>query len=266
MDAWSREIDPTLLRRMYPSGGVGCVIASRQIGWPQLSADAATKKHLHAVGVFDLMGITAPDPNGCGVGIVAFYSEPKTVAKRTLEMWGRIGVHLSAAFRLRRGASSSEPHADAVLDPSGKLLHAETPAKGAAARERLRDAARSIDQARSAKGRLDSENAVATWRGLVAGKWTLVDRFESDGRRLLVARRNDPDAVPRSDLTPREAQIAGYAALGQSSKLIAYSLGLSQSAVSESLGAVFSKLGISSRAELIGLFAEAASAQREQGS
>ena len=265
MDAWSREIEPMLLRRLYPTGSVGCLLASRQIGWSLLTADAATRKHLHPVGVFDLMGITTPDPDGSGAGVVAFYSRPKTASRRTIEMWGRIGVHLSAAFRLRRSAGSSERHADAILDPNGKLLHAETPAKSAAAREHLREAARSMDRARSATGRLDAENAVAAWRALVAGKWTLVDRFESDGRRFLVARRNDPAVAPRSELTPREAQIAGYAALGHSSKLIAYSLGLSQSVVSESIARVLSKLGISSRAALIRLFAETARAQREKG-
>ena len=85
-------------------------------------------------------------------------------------MWGRIGAHLSAAFRLRRGARESEQPAEAILDPNGKLLHAETLAKGSAAREQLREAARSMDRARSAQGRLDSES-VLWW--LANGRWSI---------------------------------------------------------------------------------------------
>ena len=34
----------------------------------------------------------------------------------------------------------------------------------------------------------DPDGAVARWRGLASGTWSLVDKVESDGRRFIVAR------------------------------------------------------------------------------
>jgi hypothetical protein len=73
--------------------------------------------------------------------------------------------------------------------------------------------------------------AVEIWRGLVAGLWSLVDHIDTDGRRYLVAHRNDPTTPDPRALTERERQVVAYADLGQSNKLIAYQLGLSVSTV-----------------------------------
>ena len=108
----------------------------------------------------------------------------------------------------------------------GKLVHAEEPAKSAAARELLHQSAVAL---RRAKGRLRldaPDRALAEWKGLVAARWTLVDHFESDGQRYVLARRNDVPVRGFGALTERERQVVSYAALGHSSKLIAYELGI----------------------------------------
>jgi DNA-binding NarL/FixJ family response regulator len=87
----------------------------------------------------------------------------------------------------------------------------------------------------------------------VAGRWTLLDHFDRDGRRYLLAHRNDPDAPDPRALTLRERQVVGYVALGQSNKLIAYELGLSASTVGVLLKTAAAKLGARSRTEL-GMF------------
>jgi DNA-binding NarL/FixJ family response regulator len=69
------------------------------------------------------------------------------------------------------------------------------------------------------------------WRGLVAGRWSLVEQVDTDGRRYLIAHRNDPTTPDLRALTSRERQVVGYADLGHSNKLIAYELGLSPSTV-----------------------------------
>jgi DNA-binding CsgD family transcriptional regulator len=58
-----------------------------------------------------------------------------------------------------------------------------------------------------------------------------------------LAYRNDPDLQPTKALSKREQQVLAYAALGQSNKLIAYSLGLSLSSVSTLLARARRKLG-----------------------
>jgi DNA-binding NarL/FixJ family response regulator len=103
--------------------------------------------------------------------------------------------------------------------------------------------------------RENGERSLSLWRGLLSGRWSIIRHFERDGRRFLLARRNDPEASGSSPLTTLERQIAGYAALGHSSKLIAYELGLAPSTVAERLQLAISKLGVRSRSELIQLFA-----------
>ncbi len=94
------------------------------------------------------------------------------------------------------------------------------------------------------------DDALAMWRTLVTCRWSLVDRFESDGRRYLVARANEPPTAPRGELTDRQYQVASMAALGHSNKMIGYALGLLAATVSEHLSRACQRLGVRLRAEL----------------
>jgi DNA-binding NarL/FixJ family response regulator len=109
--------------------------------------------------------------------------------------------------------------------------HATGVATTPAARGALTLGARAVDRARGALRRRDPGEAVEVWRGLVAGRWSLVDQVDTDGRRYLIAHRNDPTTPDLRALTAREQQVVGYADLGHSNKLIAYELGLSPSTV-----------------------------------
>jgi DNA-binding NarL/FixJ family response regulator len=88
------------------------------------------------------------------------------------------------------------------------------------------------------------------WRAMVAGRWSIVDRFDRDGRRFLIAHQNEPEAAAPRALTRRERQVVSYAAMGHSNKLIAYELGLSVGAVSAYLNVGMRKLGLDSRVDL----------------
>jgi DNA-binding NarL/FixJ family response regulator len=130
--------------------------------------------------------------------------------------------------------------------------HAEGPARAAAARDVLASAVQDVERARGGGARKDPEQALSLWRALVAGRWSLVDAFEHDGRRYVVAHRNAPStpATPAT-LTPREQQVVAYAALGHTNKLIAYELGLATSTVAGHLATASAKMGVASRVELI---------------
>mgnify|MGYP006915254674 CR=1 FL=1 len=76
---------------------------------------------------------------------------------------------------------------------------------------------------------LDDEE-MATWRALVAGEYTIVESVERDGKRLLLARKNEPDVGGLAKLTTLEAACAYFTALGHPQKLIGYELGITPSA------------------------------------
>jgi len=85
----------------------------------------------------------------------------------------------------------------------------------------------------------------------VAGEWSLVDVFERDGKRFVIARENAPDAPPAERLSARERAVAAYTALGHSQKHIGYTLGLAPATVSFHLTAARRKLGVASNVQLV---------------
>jgi DNA-binding CsgD family transcriptional regulator len=79
----------------------------------------------------------------------------------------------------------------------------------------------------------------------------MVDWFDSDGRRFVLAHPNPPDLRDPRGLTERERQVATYAVLGETNKLISYRLGISQPKVSTALKSAMRKLGVQTRPQLV---------------
>jgi len=213
-------------------------------------------------GVQDVVGMMAVDPSGNTTVLVSAQSEPAQAASPIeLERWAHAGAHVMAGLRLRDAAAKKDvsyrPDGDAVITPDGRCLHAEGDATSKTAREMLRDSALAIDRARGSLRRRDADEALSIWRGLVDGRWSLVDRFDSDGRRFLIARRNEPSVSDPRGLTRRERQVVAFARLGQSNKLIAYTLGLAASTVATHLTRALKKLGLESRVALTRMPAQA---------
>ena len=203
------------------------------------------------IGARDILGLNGVNVDGRGVHVGVVFPrrlsrslEPETLA--------RLSTHLAASYRLRSrlGNGSALERAEAVLQPDGHIHHATGPARLREAREALAAAARRIDRLRSAC-RHEPERAVAQWRALVDARWSLVDHFESDGRRFVLAQRNDPDIGPFALLTTRERQVVALAAMGHANKMIGYELGISVSTAGVLLSRAAKKLGAPSRATLI---------------
>jgi DNA-binding CsgD family transcriptional regulator len=242
-----------------PSEGMGLTIEQAATWQPYV-------EFLHGLGVRDVVGVLCRDPTGR----VTFFSAPMAEVRRPTRqeraMWGRLAAHLGAGARLGREAGMLERKdvsegSEAVLSPGGAVVHAEGVARGQGARDALRRAAKAIDGARS-KARGDEDEALELWQGLVAGRWSLIDQFDTDGRRFLVARRNDPPVSDPRALSLRERQVLSYAAMGHSLKLTAYALGLSASAIAACRARGMRKLRLRTKADLVRLFSTEPAVER----
>jgi DNA-binding CsgD family transcriptional regulator len=123
-------------------------------------------------------------------------------------------------------------------------------------RDLLRDAVKSLETARGFRCRSPRAGGV-TWKKLATAQWRLVDHFESNGKRYVVAFRDDPEASAAANLSAREREIAARAAMGQSNKVIAYELGVAHSTVRVFVARAAAKLGAVTREEMIVAFLRA---------
>ena len=210
----------------------------------------------------DGLQITAVDPNGLGVHIVAALPKVTKLTGRCRERWQMVAAHVSAGHRLRRAVAASGsngransllPHnAEAVVDPKRfEVTDATGAAKNNGMPARLRDAAIQGDRARRRLRNEDPHETLAIWKALVQGRWSMVDWFDTDGRRFVLAVPNPPDVVDPSGLTEREMQVVTYAVFGHSNNFIAYQLGISGARVSMLLCSSMRKLGVQTPAQLV---------------
>jgi DNA-binding CsgD family transcriptional regulator len=210
-------------------------------------------------GIEDCLAVHGLDTTGRGVEIGVMLPKMRRARPRERARLSRVAAHLGVGLRYRVArVRGSAP--DAVLSPSAKLVHAEGYATSSAARQALVAAVKALDRARGPAGRRAPGEALEAWKGLVLARWSLVDSFESDGRRFVVAKQNEPVAPVVENLTKRERQVAVYAAAGHSSKLIAYELGIADSTVRVLLGRAMKRLQVGDRAALAEALSRAASA------
>jgi DNA-binding CsgD family transcriptional regulator len=211
---------------------------------------AQFEQGLRAAGVADARFVNATDPSHFAVGLIAPTGTLKRMTPREIHSWRRLSAHISTGLRMHRLRTSLSAMRDstleAVMRPDGRVEHAEGPARDVEARTALQQGVLAQERARGPLRREDSEGALTLWEGLVAGRWSLVDQFDSDGRRYLVAHRNDPDAPDVRGLTLRERQVVAYAAAGHPNKVIAYELGLTTSTIAGHLAQARAKLALPS--------------------
>lgn len=289
--------DPEFAQRTY--GGRPVITGSELLGRSYLERYSSMGGPLGSLGIHDQLSVLAREPDGWGVGIGAGLRSVQRLSPGRRALWQRIAGHLQAAHRLRRrlgvsswdrlplvghtgsperfvirwssehGGKLDEPRearapVQAVFEPSGRLLDAQGEARDGATREALRRAAIAVDRERASMIRGgDDDRALQGWKALVDGRWSMVDTFDSDGRRFLVARRNEPGTRPVPLLDERERAVLGYRAAGHSIKLIAYELGRSEAWVSRALKGAMGKLGLRSAAELAALMASVAAADNK---
>lgn len=221
------------------------------------------QRFLDELGCPDMLGLVASDPWGLGIHLSAPLPEAMRLTTRSRLRWQMLGAHIAAAHRLRGTlADSSEPRrtaptdlphgAEAVLDAKGfRIVDSVGQAQKPNASELLRRAARRVDKARGKLRKEDPQKALEMWKALVHGRWSMIDWFDTDGRRFVLARPNPPKVFDPRGLSEQECQVVTYVLLGESNKLIAYRLGLSQGRVSGLLKSAMHKLGAKNKAQLV---------------
>lgn len=213
----------------------------------------------HTKGLYkDVLGIKALTGQGRGLMVTLLFFKEMTPTAVERKRWPLMASHLGAGLRLRELATSMSMDSapvEAIFDSGGKLQEAREFATEPSAREALRESVRRLDRVRTRAGRSDPDAAMEAWEGLVQGRWSLVDHFDTDRRRFVVAVKNDPTYPDPRGLTMRERQVAEFVGLGHSSKEISYTLGVSHSAVTNCTARAQTKLGLSSLAELSAFFA-----------
>jgi DNA-binding CsgD family transcriptional regulator len=240
-------MSPEMAQQCFLRGNAGTLSQLAVAGEARREDFALYQRAMAPHGSKDGVGVAACDAEGWGFNATWLLPDERRVNDRQRVRLGRLIVHFATAFRLRRRLRGPRATAapDAVLRPDGTLVHAEGAARSRQSRDLLRRSVAALDRARGPMRRSDADRALA------GARWSLVDSFESDGRRYVVARENDCRVGGGGALTRRERQIVEHARLGQSSKVIAYTLGISDSTVRVFLARAYAKLGIKGRAQLL---------------
>jgi DNA-binding NarL/FixJ family response regulator len=232
-------VDPTTVSRALL--GEPVVVASSRATQSGAWQDPALRG-----GAADVVRLTARPSQLSRVALSFAFRQPLArIPVPTHQVLRRLAAHLESAARLRDAEAAA---AQLVRRPSA----ASADAADAAARARVRAAV-----ATTLRARTNAEQAALgareLWRGMVDGRWSLVDCYETDGRRVLLARANTPaDATSRA-LTARERVVVEKLATGRRARQIAGDLGLRESTISETLSRALRKLGMRRQAELIEL-------------
>jgi hypothetical protein len=203
-----------------------------------------------AVGLEDAMGLMAHD--GRYVTVAAIPLRAQHTRSPCEPIVRQMRRHLQAGFlNLRHRPPSRE---DIVGDGTGRILNGSAQTLGVDGRELFKAAARAYDAERC--GRAPDADAEKVWGELFAGGWTLLESVDTDGKRMLLLRRDEAGAVkvephpsnPHSGgLDVCEQRALELLARGAAYKVIASELGIAASTAAEVAGRALRRLGFKSR-------------------
>ncbi|MFO0640352.1 MAG: LuxR C-terminal-related transcriptional regulator [Polyangiaceae bacterium] len=199
-------------------------------------------------GHFDTLNLLCMDATHEGVNFLHPARDRVKTHPRERALWTRVASHVTAGLRMLRGTSANAmaEGADAILDPDGRVVDATPRAQSSL--EALRLAARAVDRARLRS--TPDDEALDLWKCLFSGEYSVVDRFDTDGKRLFIAKKNAPVARGPRALTERERQVLALVSVGHSDKSAAYELGIAEGTVAGHLHSGLKKLGLTSATDL----------------
>lgn len=158
--------------------------------------------------------------------------------------------HLQSGIRgVLQGTSCQ---GDIVADREGRILSASRGASDSM-KEIFKAAAVAHDAER--RGKVPAPDAERVWQELWKGGWALDEFSDSDGKRMLLLRK-DPSNANAHRLDASEQRALTQLARGAAYKVIASDLGIAVSTASEIVERALRKLGFKSRVDFIGHFAQ----------
>ena len=253
----ARSIDPGIARstRMPCEPGVHTLVQAR---CRHQAIHEALTKH---VDCKDMLTLWAIGPDHQGVGIHIPSQTVIELSRQARARWRTLSIHIEAGHRLRRRlgqTASGQPvtriplDAEALLErESFSVSKAARDAKSRHALDEIRRGAMGVDLDRGRLRNDETCEAIRLWEAVLRGQWSMVDWFDADGRRFILALPHASHVRDPRGLTEREYQVATHVGAGESSKLIAYRLGVSRSRVSELLRRVMHKLGVQNTGQLV---------------
>ena len=218
--------------------------------------DEDMQRVAHTRDVVDFEMLRIDEGHGRGWMLSVLRSELSELSAPRRKLWERVGAHVAAGARLRARLDDIDlDSADAVFDPSSGQLEVNLPELEPARRrgrlleliEARRHAERVVDR--------DPLEAMDLWKGLIDGRWSLLDVADTDGRTFTVLRQNPLHVRSSVALSEREREVAFLIGRGHHLKLVAYELGLSASTIRSQLRSALRKLNLDHRSGLCRLVA-----------
>lgn len=249
------------LRAMRAAGGTGFdqLFSERGMGTLRTNVGAGpTNFFLEAFkrdGVSDAAGLIVPTRDESSVlFFTARQRETQPVPIQAKSRWIQLQRHIGAVYDLRTRLAEGSPAEmhSMWFDTNGRCVDRGL-GDDADVRDRLRDAVRTYEASRSARREAQRVDLQRYWTSVLSGQWVILDRFDSDGRRFIVALPVSQLGDTIRGLSHREREILDLVGDGLSNKAIAFELGVSTTAISTHVSNIFRKLGIDDRASAVRL-------------
>ena len=226
--------------------------------WSELGIVHESVPHMTGIleGI-DVVGITTEPTASVSLVLCFGLGSDRVVGAGERADLTRLGLHLEAAARARLRPESV---IGTITLPDGssstRTCCRATRAKTWRGRVDL------IEELRTKRHRSEGERALALWKALTTGALSLLERVDTDGKRLYDLHENPPLRRTLRALGAQEQHVVTQAVRGLANKEIAYGLGLSPAYVSRLLSTGARKLGLSTGRALVQLAARLAPSPR----
>jgi DNA-binding CsgD family transcriptional regulator len=253
-----QAVSPWMHRTLYTLRSLGsCILTSEFDPHRRL----AYRAQLEAEGIADGVNLVGWDLDERGILLSLGVPKSFEMTPTIRESLTRAATHILAGLRLRNrllaSGATERSRADAVNDPEailsteGRVLHARGAARMAVARRELESAVRLIEGIRDGTSSAPALS-LRSWKGLVGARWSLVDTFERNGERYVVARENRPQPLGKMiGLTRTQSSVVAYMARGLTTKETAYTLGISDATVRVLVMRAVQRCGFENRRDLL---------------
>lgn len=201
-------------------------------------------------GIVDALGIIVPHGRSM-MFFTAHQNQLRPVPQRVRHHWINLQKHLVVLHELRLKIAEDTWDEETCLWFNAQGDFQSGNSVDASIRDRLRAAIRLRETALSRGKSADVASVEDFYTNVLNGQWVIVDHFDSDGKRHVVAVPVLQDTEGLRGLTPRERQVLKLLDHGVSNKSIGYQLGISTGAAAAHLHHIYRKLGVKDRASAV---------------